>query len=123
MQSFEDSKVWTLNNLAEAAHKISVEHGFYATTTAEEDHALKQLCLIHSEVSEAVDELRDGIPNNHPECVRKGNKPQGLNSELADIIIRTVDLAAFLEIDLDKAVKLKMAYNATRPFKHGHKNF
>jgi hypothetical protein len=48
-------------------------------------------------------------------------KPVGLPSELADIIIRTLDLAAFLGIDMDKAIVEKLTYNATRPHKHGGK--
>lgn len=48
-------------------------------------------------------------------------KPLGHPSELADVIIRIVDGAYELGIDLDEAVKVKMAYNKKRPFKHGRK--
>jgi hypothetical protein len=48
-------------------------------------------------------------------------KPIGLPSELADIIIRVLDLAASLDIDMDKAVIEKMQHNATRPARHGGK--
>ena len=39
--------------------------------------------------------------------------------ELADIMIRVMDLAAYKEIDLEKHIALKMRYNAMRPHKHG----
>ena len=48
-------------------------------------------------------------------------KPMGFAVELADILIRVGDLAGFLGIDLDEAVRLKMAYNRTRPHRHGGK--
>jgi NTP pyrophosphatase (non-canonical NTP hydrolase) len=48
-------------------------------------------------------------------------KPIGLPSELADIIIRVLDLAASLDIDMDKAVIEKMQHNATRSARHGGK--
>ncbi len=39
--------------------------------------------------------------------------------ELADIIIRTAELAMSMGIDLQAHVEAKMAYNAGRPYKHG----
>lgn len=46
-------------------------------------------------------------------------KPEGVASELADIIIRTLDAAAAWGIDIEKAVQLKVAYNETREILHG----
>lgn len=48
-------------------------------------------------------------------------KPVGLPSELADIIIRTLDTAARLGIDIDQAVATKLASNRTRGWHHGDK--
>lgn len=48
-------------------------------------------------------------------------KPVGVPSELADIIIRTLDTAAAWGIDIDAAIERKMAYNLTRAHKHGRK--
>ncbi len=41
--------------------------------------------------------------------------------ELADVMIRVMDLAAFKGIDLEYHIKMKMAYNAMREHKHGKK--
>jgi len=41
--------------------------------------------------------------------------------ELADIMIRVMDLAAFKGVNLEKHIKVKMRYNALRPHKHGKK--
>lgn len=48
-------------------------------------------------------------------------KPEGIPSELADIIIRVLDIAAFHEIDIAGAIADKMLYNETRPYRHGNK--
>jgi len=66
------------------------------------------LCLIHSEVSEALECYRD--------C-------KHLGEELADIIIRTLDLSFNLEIDIAREIERKMEKNKSRPFKHGRVRF
>lgn len=41
--------------------------------------------------------------------------------ELADIIIRALDTAYALKVDIDWAVGQKHFYNTSRPFRHGGK--
>jgi len=41
--------------------------------------------------------------------------------ELADTIIRILDLCGYLGIDIDEHINLKMAYNRERPYKHNKK--
>jgi len=117
-----DYQILTLNELSERAHNIAKEHGFYDDPISPHklaDFVSKQLCLLHSEISEALEQCRDG-----QFCMRIVNdKPEGFGVEIADLIIRALDLCRYLSIDIDKCVRLKMNYNATRPFKHGHKNF
>lgn len=76
-----------------------------------------KLCLIHSEASEGLEALRDGdlVLRIDPET----GKPEGLESELADILIRTLDLANALGMDMGKTMVAKMSYNEGRPYKHG----
>lgn len=50
-------------------------------------------------------------------------KPEGVPSELADIVIRAMDIAEFYGIDLGRAILEKMEYNQARPYKHGGKKF
>lgn len=52
---------------------------------------------------------------------REDGKPEGIPSELADIMIRVADLAGAYDIDLAKIIDQKMTYNASRPHLHGKK--
>jgi NTP pyrophosphatase (non-canonical NTP hydrolase) len=75
-----------------------------------------QLANIHGEVSELWEAYRKGTMN--APC----DKPIPLTcaeEELADIIIRVLDTAHDLQIDLDHVVRVKSRYNISRPHKHG----
>lgn len=48
-------------------------------------------------------------------------KPEGVPTELADVVIRVFDLAGWLGIDLASAIREKMRFNKTRPYRHGGK--
>jgi NTP pyrophosphatase (non-canonical NTP hydrolase) len=67
-----------------------------------------KLALITSEVSEALEAYRKDDPANFAE-------------ELADTLIRVLDLASGLGIDLDSAVAAKLEQNKQRGYRHGGK--
>lgn len=48
-------------------------------------------------------------------------KPEGFGVEVADAIIRLFDLAEWLGIDIVSLIRMKMKYNAQRPYLHGGK--
>lgn len=48
-------------------------------------------------------------------------KPEGIPAELADIIIRVLDICGANGIDIARALADKMAYNETRDYRHGGK--
>lgn len=105
-----------LNNLSAAVHKNAVEHGWWD----EERGFTEVLALIHSEVSEALEEYRNG---RLPTEVYIGNngKPEGIPIELADVIIRVLDYCGYAGIDIDAAISQKHEYNKSRPYRHGGK--
>ena len=73
------------------------------------------IALIHSEVSEALEGLRKPKPDEHcPEF-------RSVEVELADAIIRIMDLAGARGWDVAGALVAKAAFNETRPHKHGKK--
>ena len=102
-----------LNRLAAEAHNIAVNKGFYRLPVP----FAQNIALIHSELSEALEAYRNRVASD--EC--ENGKPEGVAFELADAIIRILDVAAYHGIDMDHAVQVKMAYNRTREFMHGGK--
>lgn len=110
-----------VEQVAEACFKTAKSKGWWDGYEGREmtpDEIASKLCLIHSEVSEALEDVREG--RMEPRVTHDG-KPVGFPSELADIVIRVFDLCGFLEIDIADAIELKMAHNEKRAFKHGGK--
>ena len=105
-----------INEVARQIHENAVDHGWWD----EERGFPEVLALIHSEVSEALEEYRNG---RLPTEVYTGNngKPEGIPIELADVIIRVLDYCGYAGIDIDAAISQKHEYNRTRPYRHGGK--
>lgn len=114
------ASVRSLNDLAEHAWVIAANKGFH-DDGATVDMSV-QCANLHGEVSELWEAYR--VDALHEEC---GKTIDGasiltcLEEELADIIIRVLDVAHDNGVDIDSAVRRKMAYNATREHKHGKK--
>lgn len=75
---------------------------------------LEDIVLIHSELSEAVENIREG-------CVESDHIPfyTGEEEELADAIIRILHYAKKHNVNVINAIFAKWDYNLTRPFRHG----
>jgi len=85
-----------LNTIAEENYLWVEEMGWHNKTL------LEALALVASEVGEAINECRHEKPSDEfPE-------------ELADIILRVLDIAHWQEIDIEKVIKEKMLKNQQR---------
>ena len=105
-----------IEDLIKEAHQTAVEHGWWE----EERNIGECLALMHSEISEALEEYRKGYGIGL--CYEgKKHKPEGFTIELADVLIRIFDLCGRHNLPLEEALQEKMAYNKTRPYRHGGK--
>lgn len=101
----------------EEIHKLAVSKGWYDGADASNpDFIPSKLCLIHSEVSEALEAYRRADTFLSLE-IGEGSFAE----ELADVVIRVFDLCGFLGIDIEYYIKEKHEYNKTREYRHGNK--
>lgn len=134
----------TLNELAGRINRTATAHGFWD----EERNFGEMIALMHSELSEALEEHRENKPvvyfkalNSskvwHDVYTRDGGrtyyyvgttisvpkgsrlKPEGAAVELADCLIRILNTMASLGVNIDDVVEEKMAFNDGREHKHG----
>jgi NTP pyrophosphatase (non-canonical NTP hydrolase) len=104
----------SLDGMAKELHEVAVEKGFWPDEV-DDIFITKQLMMI---VSEAVEVM---------EAIRKDKGKQEVADEMADIIIRTLDLYAglaehgYVDTQLQVALNNKTNFNKTRPERHGVK--
>lgn len=103
-----------LDEMAKQLHETAVEKGFWPEYV-DDIFITKQLMMIVSETVEAM------------EAIRKEKGEAAVADEMADILIRTLDLYAgliehgYTNVYLDEALERKTNYNKTRPERHGVK--
>lgn len=101
-----------LNSLAEVCFRESAKRGFWD----EDRNKGEMLALIHSEVSEVLEAIRD--EDEESEKIASFTREE---EELADIIIRVLDYAGGFNLDIAGALEAKLSYNKQRPYRHGRK--
>lgn len=102
-----------ITNLASSVFSANVEKGFWENGVNEPNGVPLKIALMHSELSEALEAYRANIKDD------KLPQYDGLWVELADTVIRILDLCGAHEIPIGQIIKEKLEYNKSRPYKHG----
>lgn len=101
-----------LSKLAAELHEAAVAKGFWAVEKAE----IKHIAKMHSELSEAVQEDRCGLPLLYADDIDMsesvtdirrfdGRKPEGVAAELADFVMMTLDFCMQVNLDPGKLLE------------------
>lgn len=127
-----------INKIVKEIHENAVTHGWW-----DEERTFGDIvALCHSELSEALEEYRDGKPEiyygcydivckgqkcndceEHKNSVQSGtvDKPEGTAVELVDCVIRIFDYLGKTGVDVEQLLLEKHNYNKSRPYRHGGK--
>lgn len=111
-QEDEKSIFRGLTVLRACAYGASLKAGWYHNPKTGKPivrNVPEMICLIHSELSEAMEGYRKSLPDD-----KLPHRPM-IEVELADAVIRIADLCGYLGLDLAGALNEKMSYNANRP--------
>lgn len=127
-----------INEVQKIVHALAVEKGWHSVDGVS---LVERIALVHCELSEAVECIRNDEPGIWQSGVDKAStlnegvirifpnsdrwsadvKPEGVLVELADAVIRIMDICESQGWNLEEAIRVKHAYNKLRPFRHGGK--
>ena len=100
-----------ISRLIREAGETARSKGFHHGRLHDDAEVPRLLCLIHSEISEAM------------EAHRNDEGLERIAEEMADVMIRVADFAYWLNLPLAQAIDEKLEKNRNREYKHGGKRY
>lgn len=100
-----------INELRDTCYKASFDAGWHtdlATGELKDRNKAEMICLMHSELSEAMEGERKNLMDDH-----LPTRPMA-EVEMADTVIRIMDYCGRFGYDIGGAIVEKLAYNANR---------
>lgn len=95
--------------------EINTSKGFCTSPPANTTEIIAQIMLVVTELSEAVEGLRKDLMDDKVPSRRM------VEVELADALIRLLNISQWCGYDIAGAAIEKSRYNETRPYRHGNK--
>ena len=111
MTMISAAPVLSLNTLRDAIYQDAVAHGLWEKKEYPSDCAWA--------IKEEAQELCDAGNDWEDDGWYEDEENEAFSEELADVVIMCMSVAGKLGIDIDAAIRNKMAVNKKRPWKHG----
>mgnify|MGYP000162130018 FL=1 len=109
LEKVNESGAEQINGAVELCHGLARESGWWDGVDVNAPFVIPaKLCLVHSEISEAMEGARKDLFDDHLPHRKM------IEVELADAMIRIMDLAGAMELDLGGAMVEKLLYNTQR---------